>query len=332
MRSPLYLQVGLVALAASSVFIACGGGTQSSPPPDEIANDPAAVSLQLEERSTFSAEGTTPAGPELDGTQWTWVEAHCTDGPLELRERDFSETVRVDAVDDGLLLTRDQNIDGDCVRTVVQRALKREERKWTIMEETRVYAPATEECEGRPDPDRPGEVRMNGEFLELLVQRSIAWCNGFEVRMVYAPRETKHLDAAELGRHYVLELNRRDPKAIAELFSAAGSVLDAYQRTPASTALRFEGREAIAAWYEAFFAGTEWSTMQLESVEAKKGGQQVVVHWKYMDPRVEEPLEGESRLTVGGGEIFEAVNLIDGRQSVLDSDAGESKAPKSNSK
>lgn len=294
---------------------------QTASTSDEIANDPDAISLQLEERSTFSAEGTTPAGPELDGTQWSWVEAHCTDGPLDLRERDFSETLRVDAVDDGLLLTRDQEIDGDCSRTIVQRALRREERKWTMMEETRVYAPSTEACEGRPDPDRPGEVRLNGEFLEVLVQRSVAWCDGFEVRMVYAPREAKHLEPEALARHYVVELNRRDPEAISELFSEAGSVLDAYQRTAASTARRFEGRAAISGWYQSFFAGTEWSTLQLKSVEVKENGQQVVAHWMYMDPRVDEPLEGESRLTVGGGEIFEAVNLIDGRPSVLDKPA-----------
>lgn len=309
------------AIVLAPMLAACGGGAPSTSTSDEIANDPDAISLQLEERSTFSAEGTTPAGPELDGTQWSWVEAHCTDGPLDLREREFSEVVRVDAVDDGLLLTRDQSIDGDCQRTLVHRARRREERKWTLMEETRVFSPATESCEGRPDPDRPGEVRLNGEFLEVLVQRSVAWCSGFEVRMVYAPREPKHLEPEALARHYVSELNRRDPAAIAELFSEAGSVVDAYQRTAASTALRLEGRPAIASWFEQFFSGTEWSTVQLQSVEVEQGGQQVVARWKYMDPRVEEPLEGETRLTVGGGEIFEAVNLVEGRPSALDADA-----------
>ena len=60
---------------------------------------------------------------------------------------------------------------------------------WTvdqIREEQRISVPSMPACENaiRPDPPRPGEVRIVAGDLEVLIQRS-NWCSGFEVRMVY---------------------------------------------------------------------------------------------------------------------------------------------------
>jgi hypothetical protein len=282
---------------ACVVLLGCGGG-QAETLPDETDD------LGLE--TAGGRSGGPRVGPEVGGTQWRWVEAHCTEGPLDLGSRGFEQQLRIAADDHGLLLTYDQVFAAEqCAHTVVQRAapLPRS-NEFQITEEVRVAQPATDACAGRIEAPRRGEVRMNGQFLEVLVQRSFVWCNGLEVRHVYLPGSPTALTNEQIARHYVAHFNRRDANAIAGLFAESGSLVEPFQVTHTGGATRHDGRAAVRAWYADTFAGVEWLALKLDQVQASE--QSLVVDWSYMDPRLEDPFQGRNHFTIAAGEIFES--------------------------
>jgi hypothetical protein len=290
------------ALFLFALLAACGGSQEESTLPDESAD------LLVGERgSGFSAEGTSPAGPDLGGTRWQWVEAHCTEGPLDLRVRGFAQFLRVDADNEGLLLTYDQVFaTEECAQTLVQRARPTQNpRMWAMIEQARVAQPSTDECFGRMEEERPGEVRRRGEFVEVLVQRSMVWCNGLEVRHVYAPAPPEPLTNDQIVRHYVAHFNRRDPKRVAQLFAASGSLVEPFHVTHTGGPTRHDGREQIEQWYrEVLGSPVDWLAMKLEAVSPSRQG--MTAGWLYMDPRLSEPMGGRTHFTIAAGEIFEA--------------------------
>ncbi len=294
---------GLVATLA----LACGGGGEQTLP------DESEDLLLGEGGSSFSSAGTTPVGPEIGGTQWRWVEAYCTEGPLDLASRGYSAELRIDADRSGLMLETDQAFESEgCQQTVLQRATPtRDRRSFTMKEEVRVAEPPTDECLGRMEQERPGEVRRNGDTLEVLVQRSFVWCNGFEVRMVYAPMERTTLTNDQIVRRWAAHFNRRDAAAIAGLFAENGSLVEPFHVTRTGGSSRHDGRAAIRAYYDELFHGVDWMALRLEDAHDAGNGQ-VVADWKYIDPRLEEPFGGRSHFTIAAGEIYEArVELTD---------------------
>lgn len=243
----------------------------------------------------------------LDGTDWQWIEAHCTEGPLELASRGFSQRLRIREDGTSLLLVYDQQFAiEDCSQTVVQRVSPPAEPGELLMEEVaRVTVPATGACVGRPELPRPGEVRRQGSLLEVLVQRS-NWCGGFEVRMVYAPATPQPLVESEIARHYAAEYTLGDFRAMARLFAETGSLLEPFTETATGDPYRHDGRAAVEAWYQAAFAETPWRAMRIVSMEPGAEAHTMIVEWEHMDPRLSEPLRGRTRMTVAAGEIFEA--------------------------
>lgn len=281
---------------ASLLLVACGGGSAHTTP---------------DESGDLTAGGSArrvvdmPTG--LGGTQWRWIEAHCTEGPLDLQARGFAQSLRIEEDGDSLLLTYDQVFATEqCQHTVVQRVSPPSQPGELRMEEVaRVAVPSTPECFGQPELPRPGEVRRSGELLEVLVQRS-NWCNGFEVRMVYAPATPGILADEELVRRWVAHYGRGDAERIAALFAPSGSLLEPFTETQTGDPYRHDGRDAVRAWFTETFAGTAWRAMRVRSIGPGEEPNTVRLEWEYMDPRLAEPLLGRSRFTVAAGEIFEA--------------------------
>jgi hypothetical protein len=279
---------------------ACGGGTTETLP-DESGD----LGIIEEPRAVSSGQR---VGPEIGGTRWRWVEAHCTEGPLDLASRGFQEQLRIESDEQGLLLTYDHIMAAErCVHTIVQRAEPiPNSSEFRMIEEVRIAQPATDECMGRIEDERRGEVRKNGQFLEVLVQRSFVWCNGLEVRMVYLPEQPAALTNEEIARHYVAHFNRRDARRVAALFSEQGSLVEPFQVTHTGGASRHDGRDEVLSWYLETFAGVEWLALKLDNVAAGRDASGVVLDWSYMDPRLEAPFRGRSHFTIAAGEIFEA--------------------------
>jgi ketosteroid isomerase-like protein len=281
--------------------LACGGAQEEPTTPDESGD------LDI----TSRARRTSEMPPGLDGTRWRWVEAHCTEGPLDLLARGYAATLRAHEEDGGLTLVSDQQFATEgCQHTIVQRAVPPEQGPdWQMEEVARVAVPATDACYGRPEPPRPGEVRVRDGRLEVLVQRS-QWCNGLEVRMVYERASDALLEDDELVRRYVAHFTRGDADALAALFAETGSLLEPFTRTETGDPYRHDGRAAVERWFADTFQTAPWRAMRItemsEASSSEAGTTQQVVRWEYMDPRLEEPFTGVTRFTIAAGEIFEA--------------------------
>ena len=291
-----------VTLSCCLVLAACGGDQDRRTTPDETGD------LEV----TPGSRRTATMPPGLDDTRWRWVEAHCTEGPLDLLSRGYAAHVRVHQADDNrLLLLHDQQFATEsCQHTVVQQATLPEGggESWLMEEVVRVAVPSTDECYGRPEENRPGDVRLtDAGRLEVLVQRS-QWCNGLEVRMVYERAPAQLLAEDEIVRRYVAHFMRGDADMVAELFAQTGSLLEPFTRTETGDPYRHEGRGRVQRWFEQSFSSAPWRAMKINEVtegEAQGGATQRVVTWEYMDPRLEEPMTGRSRFTIAAGEIFE---------------------------
>lgn len=280
---------------ALSACVACGGPEAPRTLVDETGD--------LEEATTRNLEGTTAAGPELNGSRWQWVEAHCTEGELDLASEGFSRTAEVSSDDQGLLFVYDQQFGDTCEQTIAQRARPGDDpdAQWRMEEQAVV---TVGECPERREADRPGDVRRRGQFLEVYVQRSV-WCNGLEVRMVYAPAAPVAHGGRQLARHYAAHFNRRDARRVTELFAANGSLIDPFTRTPTDLPMRYDGQAAIFEWFREVFANTPWVAMRVIDIEAGDAPGAFLMNWHYMDPRLDAPFGGRNRFAIAGGEIFE---------------------------
>lgn len=286
--------VGLLGLLLS---LGCGPSTVQRTLPDESQD------LAIGEESITSTHlaGTTPVGPEIGGSRWQWVEATCTEGAPEAEG--FSQQVQVQSDNEGLLFVYDQTFEGtDCRETVVQRARPGSDvdAAWNMQEQSRIRLG---ECSTTPENDRPGDVRMRGQFLEVYVQRSV-WCGGLEVRHVYAPTQATEPTGADLAMHYAAHFNRQDARNVTILFSDAGSLVEPFNLTATGGPTRHDGRDDIYRWYQEAFSNTPWLAMRVTNIEDTDTG--VNLHWQYMDPRLDVPFAGVNRFTIAGGEIFES--------------------------
>ncbi len=254
----------------------------------------------------------------LDGTQWRWTGASCTEGPLDLAARGFSSNLRIDQDGESLLLTHDQVFANEgCVQTVLQTVSPPPDPGELRMEEVaRVAVPSTPACFGQPEPPRPGEVRRNGRVLEVLVQRS-RWCNGFEVTMTFEPSIPTLLTNEDIARRYVAHYTRGDAVRVAELFSSVGTLLESFTTTPTGDPYRHEGRDAVYTYFHEMFAGAPWRALRVTRFEPGVTAQQTVMHWEYMDPRLAQPVVGHNTFTVAAGEIFESQIAIEGQPVIV---------------
>lgn len=310
------------ALGLALALGACGGGPTNTLP-DESADLAVTSGGQ-----THTLAGTRPVDRAIGGTQWQWVEAHCTEGPLDLAARGFSGVVRVTTDEQGLLFVYDQTYAStECSQTVMQRATPggTADASWQMNEMARIAVPATPGCYGTEEPERPGDVRMRGDFLEVYVQRSV-WCGGFEVKMVYAPMRPSPLEGPAIIRHYLGHFNRQDALAIARLFADAGSLVEPFNLTATGGPTRHDGREEVYAWYTEAFDNVPWLALRVTDFQPGAAEGQFVADWEYMDPRLGAPFAGRNTFTIAAGEIFETQIAITASAAAGDEVAEEAPA------
>lgn len=285
----------LIAILGGMLVSGCPG-TEERTLPDESGDFSVGASAPRH------LEGTQPVGPQIGGTRWSFVEAACTEGTPNTEGMERQLTVRAD--DDGLILIYDHSIGDACTETIAQRAIPGTgpNDEWSMSEESRV---TLGECATVAEDDRPGDLRMRGQFLEVYVQRS-SWCNGLEVKMVYAPAPPGERQGSELLRHYATHFNRRDARAVTELFSDAGSLVEPFNRTAEDQPMRHDGRQSIYGWFQDAFENTPWLSLKVLGIQDGQTPGSYVMDWHYMDPRLDAPFGGRNRFTIAAGEIFEA--------------------------
>ena len=285
------------------VLSACGGSERERLP-DESGDE--ATSGGMAARVVEMPEG-------LDGTEWRWVEAHCTEGPLDLLARGYASRLRIAQDGESILLTSDQQFATErCVQTVVQRVSPPPTPGELRVEEiARVAVPSTPECFGQPEQPRPGEVRRDGRRLEVLIQRS-NWCGGFEVRMVYEAAMPQLLTNEEIVRRWAAAFSLGDADRIATLFAPTASLLERFTITETGDPYRHDGRDAVRGWFQAALASSDWRAVRITAIENGEQPHTVLAAWEYMDSRLAAPVPGRIRFTIAAGEIFEADIQLDG--------------------
>lgn len=308
-----------IALLASALLLGCGGPGANTPDESDDLGGSSGGSMTARIVDM-------PVG--LNGTQWRFNSASCTEGPLDLASRGFSSSARVEQDGESILITYDQGWANEgCVQTIMQRVSPPAMPGELLIEEVaRVAVPSTAECFGQPEAPRPGEVRRAGRNMEVLVQRS-RWCNGFEVTMVFEPAMPSLLTNEDIARRFVAHYTRGDAVRVTSLFSPVGAFLESVTTTETGDAYRHEGRDAIYTYFAETFAGPSWRAMRVTGFEAGTTPQQTVMRWEYIDPRLAQPLAGHHTFTMAAGEIFEAQLAVDAAPVVVGAASTAAEAP-----
>jgi hypothetical protein len=287
-----------------SLWFACGCQHAGSNPTSDRAHD---------SRSAGALAG-------LDGTHWSWVEAECSDGPLELgrvgldRELDLSVSERgvLEMVFETELATE------GCYASAEWSGKPMRDGLWRFKPRALVTLPPDTECGAVDRETMRGSLGVVGDRLEMVTHAS-AWCRGFDTRFVYRRAPASRLSEKQVVARYTGAFNRRDAARMAALFAERASLVEPFSPTDDGNYLRHEGREAIRAWYASAFASVPWLAMRLTAISPGDNPGQLIADWEYMDPGLAEPLRGRNLLVIAAGEIFEAeVQLVNDPKPVTD--------------
>jgi hypothetical protein len=256
----------------------------------------------------------------LSGTRWSWVEAECSDGPLELgrvgldRELDLSVSERgiVEMVFETELATE------GCYASAEWSGKPMRDGLWRFKPRALVTLPPDVECGAVDRETKRGSLEVVGDRLEMVTHGS-AWCRGFDARFVYRRAPARRLSDKQVAIRYTGAFNRRDAARMAGLFAEHASLVEPFSRTDDGNYLRHEGREAIRTWYADAFASVPWLAMRLTAISPGDSPGHLIADWEYMDPGLAEPLRGRNLLVIAAGEIFEAeVQLVNDPKPVTD--------------
>jgi hypothetical protein len=262
-----------------------------------------------------AASDSSAALARISGSRWQWLEAECNDGALDLARLGFERALTLDVAQGTLTLTFDTELaTTGCTSTSVWLAKPSTDNQgWRFEPQAVVALPADADCGAVEREPADGSVRVFGETLELVTQRS-PWCRGFDARFVFRRVEPRRLSASDIVMRYAAAFNRRDADAVAALFDEGASLVEPFTRTEDGNYKRHEGRPAVRAWYASALASTPWSALRLLAIEsgastdanADSAGNHVIARWEYMDANLAEPLHGRNLFVIAGGEIYEA--------------------------
>ena len=263
------------------MFGACGASSASAPSDTST--------LQLPERSYYR-----------------WVSAQCVDGALDLARQGFERTLLLESVGSGLRFTYETRLAQPTCESTEVWSIRPDKASglWLFSPDADVHLPPDAAC-GAPVPVESGRglVVVYGDTLEELRFNS-PWCRGFDVRFIYHRAPPPAPSPRELVRRYMASWNRRDARALSELFATNGALIEPFSLSQDGLPARHEGRAAIARWSQEAFTSVPWLAIQLRDVEMLDERGQVLALWRYFDPKLAEPLMGRNLFVLAGDEVF----------------------------
>jgi ketosteroid isomerase-like protein len=257
---------------------------------------------------------TTSAAPR-DATRlpartdrYTWVDAHCSDGTIDLAGVGFERTVDVERRMDSVLLTFDTALATEGCRSLSVWTARREPKQlylYSLVPEAWVELPVGNVCGEQERATTLGELHFAGDTLEIITQRS-PWCRGYDAHFIYRAMPHAPLDGRELVARYVAHFSRGDAGALAAMFESRGALIESFSSTPDGQPTRHEGRAAIRAYFERVFASARWHAARLIALSPGEGDNVIIADLEYMDSELSEPLRVRSSFVLAAGEIFES--------------------------
>lgn len=246
--------------------------------------------------------------------RYTWIDARCVDGPLDLAQVGFQRDLFLtgdlpgdDPVDDpgedeGLLLTFETQLERDGCRTLMlwdaERRADGDGHEYRFRAWPAVVLPAPRVCGVEEHGARAGRITVDGDILTLAVEGS-AFCRGFDVFFRFKRTTDRPLSPRDVILRYVAQFNRQDAQAVTELFAPGAVVSEPFSPVSRGSLAEHRGRAAIFSWHADAFASNHWSAMRLVSLDAGEKPGQFRLRWEYMDNLLRRPLQGEYRLQVG---------------------------------
>ena len=243
--------------------------------------------------------------------RYTWVDAHCSDGTIDLAGVGFERTVDVERRMDSVLLTFDTALATEGCRSLsvwTARRVPKQHYLYSLVPEAWVELPAGNVCGEQERAPTLGELHFAGDTLEIITQRS-PWCRGYDSHFIYraTPRARERaLDGRELVARYVAHFSRGDAGALAAMFESHGALIEAFSASDDGQPTRHEGRAAIRAYFERVFASARWHAARLIALSPGEGDNVIIADLEYMDSELSEPLRVRSSFVLAAGEIFES--------------------------
>jgi len=239
--------------------------------------------------------------------RYTWVDAHCSDGEMDLAGVGFERTVEVERRTGAVLLTFDTALATEGCRSLSVWTARPEKERYlyTLVPEASVGLPAGSVCGAQESATTMGELHFAGDTLEIITQRS-AWCRGYDAHFIYRATPPVALDGRELVTRYVAHFSRGDAVALAALFESRGALIESFSASPDGQPTRHEGRAAIRAYFERVFSSARWHAARLIAVSPGEGDNVFIADLEYMDSELSEPLRVRSSFVLAAGEIFES--------------------------
>jgi ketosteroid isomerase-like protein len=240
--------------------------------------------------------------------RYTWVDAHCSDGTIDLAGVGFERTVDVERRMDSVLLTFDTALATEGCRSLSVWTARREPKQlylYSLVPEAWVELPVGNVCGEHERATTLGELHFAGDTLEIITQRS-PWCRGYDAHFIYRATPHTPLDGRELVARYVAHFSRGDAGALAAMFESRGALIESFSATPDGQPTRHEGRAAIRAYFERVFASARWHAARLIALSPGEGDNVIIADLEYMDSELSEPLRVRSSFVLAAGEIFES--------------------------
>ena len=253
------------------------------------------------------------ARAQLD--RYVWIDASCSDGPIDLAATGFERTVEVEKRGKAMLLTFDTSLATEgCRSTSVWTAEPADKlylyqlrpEAWVSwpMRNADPQAKATV-CGAEERAAVPGEIHIAGDTLEIVAQRS-PWCRGFDAHFIYRSAPSVSLAPEALVARYVAHFSRGDAGALAGLFEDHGALIESFSASADGQPTRHEGRAAIQAYFERAFAGASWHAARLVAFTQGDDENVIIADLEYIDSELQEPLRVRASFVLAGGEIYES--------------------------